>query len=426
MKKFLTALVVIAFTFSSCDKVSGDETQGGEEFKNNPNEAIVTGAATDVSYYSARLSGWCNQKGDKGASVLFGIEYSLSDLTLYPTTVQATAIDADNRFCCTITDLRYNSVYYYRSYVYFNGIKTYGKIESFTTKGISSVTTGEVTSIGCRVAKISGIAAFDEPTDEDRCSFSYGIEYTSDNDFAWCGTCIADGKDSNNSFYCELRDLIPNTHYRYRTVIHSSSYPYCLQYGEERSFTTNASSENSPAGSVAMGTVVVRDDGSEYEIFWAECDLGATKPGEVGDKYAWGETTSKGVDESTYDKYTYTENPSILPKTADAASVNLGGKWRMATEQEWRVLLDDRITEMGTEKIGAMYYPMFTSKITGKSIILPACDWYEDNQWYSSWTSSGVDDSVAKRVRIILSNTWYTDVWYEKRYICLPIRPVTE
>ncbi|MBO4595291.1 MAG: hypothetical protein J5632_01600, partial [Bacteroidales bacterium] len=231
-------------------------------------------------------------------------------------------------------------------------------------------------------------------------------------------------KDSNNSFYCELRDLIPNTHYRYRTVIGRGDFD-CLQYGEERSFTTNASSENSPTGSVAMGTVVVRDDGSEYEVFWAECNLGATKPEEVGDKYAWGETTSKGVNESTYDKYTYTENPSILPKTADAASVKLGGKWRMATEQEWRVLLDDRITEKSYIEGGEM----FTSKITGKSIIFPYCDWYEDNQWYSvnifySWTSSGGDDcGDAKRVNI---PGWPTDIEWVDRYICLPIRPVTE
>lgn len=86
-------------------------------------------------------------------------------------------------------------------------------------------------------------------------------------------------------------------------------------------------------------------------VKWATCNVGATKPEEYGDYFAWGETTPK----STYDWETYKycngsfdsltkyNNSSIfgtedykktLELADDAARANWGGSWRMPTKAE--------------------------------------------------------------------------------------------
>ena len=48
-----------------------------------------------------------------------------------------------------------------------------------------------------------------------------------------------------------------------------------------------------PEGAVDLGIVLTRPDGTTYPLFWAECNVGASKPEEFGDFFAWGETATK-------------------------------------------------------------------------------------------------------------------------------------
>lgn len=48
-----------------------------------------------------------------------------------------------------------------------------------------------------------------------------------------------------------------------------------------------------PEGAVDLGIVLSRPDGTTYHVFWAECNVGASKPEEYGDFFAWGETQTK-------------------------------------------------------------------------------------------------------------------------------------
>lgn len=83
------------------------------------------------------------------------------------------------------------------------------------------------------------------------------------------------------------------------------------------------------------------DLGLPSGTLWATCNLGATKPTEGGDKYAWGETTTKSsFSESNYAYYnsstmTYTDLGADIAGTGyDAATVNLGKDWRMPSSTE--------------------------------------------------------------------------------------------
>ena len=85
---------------------------------------------------------------------------------------------------------------------------------------------------------------------------------------------------------------------------------------------------------------------------WATCNVGATKPEEIGDHFAWGEVTPKDV--YSYDTYKYgnhnwitryntvgrcgkngfADGKTVLELEDDAAHFNWGGKWRMPTKAQ--------------------------------------------------------------------------------------------
>ena len=82
---------------------------------------------------------------------------------------------------------------------------------------------------------------------------------------------------------------------------------------------------------------------------WATCNVGATKPEEYGDYFAWGETTTKekydwntykyGIyeydgDYSKLTKYNLIDCKTTLDPSDDAAHANWGGKWHMPTSEQ--------------------------------------------------------------------------------------------
>ena len=122
-------------------------------------------------------------------------------------------------------------------------------------------------------------------------------------------------------------------------------------------------------------------------VKWATCNLGASKPEEYGDYYAWGETqTKKTYDWSVYKwsrgsddsitKYNTrpssggVDNKTVLDAEDDVARVRLGGKWRMPTDAEWTELRKN-CTWTRTTRNGVSGYKV-TSKNNGNSIFLPA------------------------------------------------------
>lgn len=82
-------------------------------------------------------------------------------------------------------------------------------------------------------------------------------------------------------------------------------------------------------------------------VYWASCDIGANSPEDLGDFFAWGETSTK-ID-FTQDNYQYYDantmqyvdiGSDISGTQYDAATVDLGSDWRMPTEAEFQELKD--------------------------------------------------------------------------------------
>ena len=127
---------------------------------------------------------------------------------------------------------------------------------------------------------------------------------------------------------------------------------------------------------------------------WATCNVGASKPEEYGNYYAWGETEPKDYyDWSTYkwcngSKTTLTkyntssssgtvDNKTVLELADDAARANWGGAWRMPTDAEWTELREN-CTWTWTTKNGVNGYEV-KSKTNGNSIFLPAAGYRDDD-----------------------------------------------
>ena len=136
------------------------------------------------------------------------------------------------------------------------------------------------------------------------------------------------------------------------------------------------------------------DLGLPSGLKWASFNLGASKPEEYGDYYAWGETEPK--DAYTWSNYKwcidgndhaitkycsiasrfdygyngFTDGKIILDPEDDAAYVNLGGKWRIPADWEWAELLDNCSSAWTTEN--GVYGCRFTSNLNNNSIFFPA------------------------------------------------------
>ena len=105
-------------------------------------------------------------------------------------------------------------------------------------------------------------------------------------------------------------------------------------------------------------------------VKWATCNVGASKPEDYGNYYAWGETSTK-TEYTKDNSKTWEKSMGDIEGNSsyDAATANCGGAWRMPTTAEMQELRD-RCNWKWTTQNGVKGY-----KVTGpngNSIFLPA------------------------------------------------------
>ena len=177
---------------------------------------------------------------------------------------------------------------------------------------------------------------------------------------------------------------------------------------------------------------------------WATCNVGASKPEEYGNYYAWGETTTK----STYNWSTYkwcngskttltkyntsssygtVDNKTVLELADDAARANWGGAWRMPTDAEWTELREN-CTWTWITKNGVNGYEV-KSNINGNSIFLPAAG---DRNYgdlnhagdYGNYWSSSLEADYPYRAWGVYFGSDNVGGGSLSRYFGLSVRPV--
>ena len=177
-------------------------------------------------------------------------------------------------------------------------------------------------------------------------------------------------------------------------------------------------------------------------VKWASLNLGATKPEEYGDYYAWGEIDPKSYyDWPTYNwcsgssetltkyntnsNYGTVDNKTVLDLEDDAAHMTLGGNWRMPTEQELDELRTN-CTWTWTTQNG-----INGQKVTGangNSIFLPAAGKHgivglTDTGSYGYYWSSSLHAGPQSASGLSLHSS-YASIAISFRYCGFSVRPV--
>ena len=163
-------------------------------------------------------------------------------------------------------------------------------------------------------------------------------------------------------------------------------------------------------------------------VKWATCNVGATKPEEYGNRYAWGETKPRTTYNVTNYKWgngsfaspSYTkyctdrsygtvDNKTVLELVDDAARANWGGAWRMPTNAEWTELFNNCTWTWIDDYNGTGVKGLIvTSKINENSIFFPECDYWSSSlcsppvsAWSAYFNSNGVHKSNHRRCYIL-------------------------
>ena len=383
---------------------------------------VSTSAANDISSTSAAVGG--NVSNDGGATVTErGIVYSTSQNPNISNTKIKSGYGMGS-FACHLTDLQDNMTYYVRAYAINSKGVAYGEQILFKTKEITLpvVLTFTTDNVGWTTAGISGNVINDgNATITER-----GIVYSTSQNPNTSNRKVKNGSGIG-SFSCYLSDLQEGvTYYARAYAINSKG----VAYGEEVSFTTRilTGSENSYTW-VDLG----------LSVKWATCNVGATKPEEYGDYFAWGETEPKECyNWSTYkwcngsynsltkyndvSSYGTVDNKTILDLSDDAAYMNWGGSWRMPTQAEAEELIRECHGWFTTQN-GVKGF-IFFSKKNDNSIFLPASGWYVD--WALCHKGSELEYWTSSADYYMCKSWDFMAVNYVRgvRTIGAPIRPV--
>ena len=314
-----------------------------------------TGDATEITNKSAILSGRVVVSGEKTLATEGGVFISETE-GIFPSTtpyIEATSFDRDNNFTITIDELKEGTTYYYCTYLRHKGKIKMGEIKSFTTKiKPDAQIDREVFSSYVKKGAQRTIGII---TDSD-CEISVD---SADPD-------IASGivQDNNKLVVSGHSEGLANF------VIH---FPETEAYMGHEDINLKLCVYNGE---------ILADLG--VTCLWAKCNLGATKPEEYGDFYAWGELapkddyTSESYSKSLLDEYYCagawaTYGKQKLDAKDDVAHVKLGDYWSIPHQTNWFDL--ERFCDWSWTTINGIQGYKITSKnpeITDDWIFLPA------------------------------------------------------
>ena len=361
---------------------------------------VTTSSATYVTTSSATIGG--NVTSDGGTTVTErGVCYSTSSSTPTTSNSKKTAGSGLGNFTVNLSNLSAGTKYYVRAYAINEVGTSYGSTISFTTEEEPSyskptVTTSSATNVTTSSATIGGNVTSDGGTTVTERGVCYS---TSSSNPTTSNSKKSSGSGLGN-FTVNLSNLSAGTKYYVRAYAINE---VGTSYGSTISFTTEQSSSTSNT-----------ENGHQYvdlglSVKWATCNVGTTKPEGYGDYFAWGETRSKSYYNGS--SYSYYDNPTTLPLSADAARVNWGGKWRMPTMHELEELRS-KCTWTWTTQNGVNGYKV-TSNSNGNYIFLPAAGYrdlgslYGDGDYGYYWSSSayGADYSTTA-LYLYFYSTW--------------------
>lgn len=191
------------------------------------------------------------------------------------------------------------------------------------------------------------------------------------------------------------------------------------------------------------------DLGLPSGTLWATCNIGASKPEDYGDYFAWGETKTKEVyNWDTYKlangnnnkliKYCYssdygnlgqTDKLNSLLETDDPASA-WGNGWHTPTRDQWDELLENTTNTWAT--INSVKGLLFTSKKNRRTLFLPASGFrmHKDISDVDSYGRYWAKSLYTGRPDLAWHLDFYRShcemIWNGDRFLGYSVRPVRQ
>ena len=422
--------------------IQNDEVEYGEtkSFKTLAVSSMIqTLDASEVYPKEATLNAMLDLTDCNYSSIEYGFE-------LTPVDGQAMTLTANNladkAFSYRDVNLVTNTGYSYAAYVKLDGILYKAEPKTFKTASIQASVTAEASDIKCISATISGSL-----TVQSEGSFSkYAVLYYSNTENTVAGLksngtrkFLTLGEDGSYSEV--ISSLLSSTSYGFVVVAMVDDVEFVSSIGN---FTTPA-----------MPIPSLVDLG--LSVKWASCNLGASKPTEYGGYYQWAGTEDvsdtsiylnwsncpyhNGSDKktgwtkyNTESSYGTVDNKTVLESMDDAASVALGGEWRMPTDEEWTELRNTDNCSWTWTTIDGVNGCKVQSKKSGYTdnwIFLPAAGYRDYDRLYdvgsngNYWSSSLYTYNPRGAYRMdFYSSRDSRNVNY--RYFGRSVRPVSE
>ena len=353
-------------------------TGGNKGFSTKAIQANITlNGITDVTELKATVSGKLSvlSYGQFSKSVTLYYDDSaetLDDLKTRDTAKQLTLYS--DSFSHTIQNLEPNRTYHYAVIAIVDETSFSSEVKSFSTKDFSAqIETGDASSLGQTTATLNGVLSVTSIESLDKNAWFLISETAKSAQYLQADGIKYAASLSDKSIIATLSNLKPATTYYYIACAKVRDRYY---YGSVvKSFSTRYAIPEA----VDMG----------LSVKWGTFNVGASKPEEYGEYYAWGETTTKFTynwstyflckgSETTMTKYCVSgshgtiDNKTTLEKADDVAAQKLGGNWRMPTNAEWTELRNTNNCAWSWSKENSVNGYRVTSKKTGNSIFLPA------------------------------------------------------
>lgn len=343
--------VVITLLCLSCSKAVSPSDDGF---------SVLTGEADDISSSYATVHGSILSSNGKPVNFEFGIQYSGdSQLRSDVTNLRARNFnEKDGSFSAQVYDLKASTEYWYRAYfVNTEGQCVYGDILSFRTSDLQmNIITEKASDITAFSATLNGLYNNTGLSVEDfaECSFFF-LWGESENDLSkTAGATLLPG----GAFSAEIDGLHFAKQYWFKAACQQGGKEF---YGSVEYF--DASGNNDKDILFPMSDEAV-DLGLTSGTKWCSHNLGGKGMTDIGDYYAWADTTlsmhrdiknpdlyyydwpytpywieGDGYQTARFSKYFTPFQEVHLEAEDDAATHIMGEGWRMPTEKDWVELL---------------------------------------------------------------------------------------
>ena len=345
------------YYFRSFVRQNGQDTYGETmEFTTKDVSSLLeTRDASGVEAAKAMLNAKLDLTDVLYKSLAYGFLWGTSESALN-TDYKCTEI-SDNAISAPLTGLSHKTQYWYKAYVKLDSQTFYGEVKTFTTDvvPVESVSLDKTEYTFNTIGNTLTLTATVLPADatDKSVSWSSSSDAVATVDASGKVTAVSKG---TATIKAEAKDG-------------SGKYASC-------SVTVETPC---PSGAVDLG----------LSVYWGTTNIGASKPEDYGDYYAWGETEPKesyswstykyGTSSSgpffkynTSDSYGTVDNKTVLEPEDDVAHVKLGGKWRIPTDAEWTELMAKCTWTWVTNYNGSGINGRLVKATNGNSIFLPA------------------------------------------------------